>query len=108
MQTLLDANMYIYYVFAIKPSADSVDKTPWQKHEAQVHTVLQPWDEEETTSLYRLSGVKWGTQYLGLDGVDADPTVIGSNTMNIGQPASFYAFEVRPIIPLDGVHIMLI
>lgn len=86
--------MYIYFHYAHKPSWYSVDDSPYVKHEAQLHMVLKSWDEAEATSLYRLSGDEWDTQYLAIDGTDADATVIGSNTMHIGQPARFMAFEV--------------
>ena len=86
--------MYIYFKYAHKASANSVDEVPYVKHEAQLHRVLLPWKEDEATSSYRLSGVAWNTQYLALDSTDASATVIGSNTMHIGQPARFMAFEV--------------
>lgn len=86
--------MYIYFRYAHKPSWYSVDDAPYVEHEAQLHMVLEPWDEAEATSVYRLTGEEWNTEYLAVDGTDADATVIGSNTMRIGQPARLMAFEV--------------
>ena len=88
--------MYIHFHYAHKASYSSVNDVPYVKHEAQLHMVLEPWDEAEATSLYRLSTPQqpWNTQYLALGGTDADATVIGSNTMHIMQPSRFMAFEV--------------
>lgn len=94
LQTLVDATMYIHFHYAHKASYSTEDSVPYVEHKAQVHMVLKPWDEAEATSLYRLSGEEWNTQYLALDGTDADASAIGSNTMRIMQPPRFMAFEV--------------
>ena len=95
LQTLVDATMYIYFRYAYKPGFYSSDDSPYVKHEAQLHMVLLPWNETEATSTYRLNEVAWSTQYLALDGTDANAAVIGSNTMHIGQPSRLMAFDVR-------------
>ena len=95
--------MYIYFKYAHKPSSYSLDDAPQVKHEAQLHTVLLPWDEAEATSSYRLSGVAWSTQYLALDGTDADAAVISSNTMQLAQPARLMAFDVRAMCHLATI-----
>ena len=89
--------MYIYFKYAHKASANSVDEVPYVKHEAQLHRVLLPWKEDEATSSYRLSGVAWNTQYLALDGTDASATVISSNTMHRRY------FQHAHFIPIVGV-----
>ncbi len=92
------AKMYLYYWRAHKASWLEVHQAPYFSHTLHVHQVKKEWDESQTTSLYRLTGVAWKRPYLALDGTDAAPSSIGSAIIFNSRPRGYVEFDVTEAV----------
>ena len=82
------AKMYLYFVYAHKPSWHSNENTPYIPRYLELHLVKKSWREAQATSTYRSTGVRWSSPYLRLDGSDADAAP---------QSGTVVIFPVRPV-----------
>ena len=73
-KNVASAKMYLYYIYSHKPSFMSAKRVPFIPRYLQVHLVKKPWNESQTTSTMRLSGIPWSYPWLALDGTDAETT----------------------------------
>ena len=93
------AKMYLYYVYAHKPSWHSITYTPFIPRYMEVHLVKKAWNEAQATSTKRLTGTYWSTAYLGLDGTDAEASPqSGPVTIFPYRPAGFVEFDVTDAV----------
>jgi len=90
------AKMYIWYEYAHKWSAQTVYDAPFKSRALQVHRVKQQWKESEATRFQRMSGVSWGTPWLGIDNVDAEiiPQDYQPTRIYTSRPKSYVEFDV--------------
>ena len=75
---IVSAKMYLYYVYAHKPSWHSITTTPFIPRYMQVHLVKKSWNEYQATSSKRTSSTYWSKPYLGLDNTHAEEVPLGS------------------------------
>ena len=97
------AKMYLYFAYAHKASFNTVKETPYLKHTFQVYRVLKPWKEQEATSKYRQSGLKWNSALLNI-GKDTesepqceylnDASKCSPTTLYPPRPSGFMEFDV--------------
>lgn len=89
------AKLYIYFEYAHKSSWLSIQNAPYISRPLQVHMVKKEWNEAEATSLRRLNGVNWGSQWLGLNNVDAEALPQDTATIIYARrPKGFVEFDV--------------
>jgi len=89
------AKMYVYFLYAHKPSSQSVQSVPYISRTIRVYQVKQPWNEAQATSVNRLSNTPWEGEYLALDGSDAGPHTMGSETIFTNRPEEdFVEFDI--------------
>ena len=64
--------------------------------------VRQEWSETQATSAYRLTGQRWSTPYLALDGRDADPNGL------LWKPVTVYTWRsVFENYRFAGLHLCI-
>ncbi|XP_078371252.1 uncharacterized protein LOC144654885 [Oculina patagonica] len=92
------AKMYLYYVYAHKPSWHPIATTPFIPRNMQTHLVKKYWSETQATSSKRYSSATWSTQWLGLDGTDAEAVPQDWNPVTIypARPRGFVEFDITP------------
>ncbi len=87
------AKMYLYYVYAHKPSGHSITMTPYIPRYMQAHLVKKYWNEGQATRTKRTSILNWSSPWLGLDGTDAEAIPQDWNPVTIfPHPGSFSRF----------------
>ena len=92
-QVIKSAKMYLYYLNVPRSAFQSISEAPFIPHRLVVHQVKRSWSDRAATSRRRFFGViglyrhDWQTEYLGLDGTDADP---------LPQALSVPIFPFRP------------
>ena len=92
---VISAKMYLHYEYSHKASGSSIESVPFISRNLQVHLVKKPWVESQTTSTLRLHGVPWSSQWLALDGTDAEATPQqGTVTIFPVRPKGFVEFDV--------------
>ena len=92
---VISAKMYLYYEYSHKASFNSIKSVPFIPRYLQVHLVKKQWDESQTTSTMRLRGISWSSQWLALDGTDAEATPQqGTVTIFPVRPKGFVEFDV--------------
>ena len=92
---IYSAKMYLYYVYAHKPSWHSVTKTPFIPRYLQVHLVKKSWREDQATRRLRFKGAPWSSEWLRLDGTDAEAAPqCGTVTFFPLRPRGFMEFDV--------------
>ncbi|KAL9971804.1 hypothetical protein ACROYT_G018012 [Oculina patagonica] len=93
---ILSAKMYLYYVYAHKASWHSITQTPYIPRYMQAHLVKKSWVESQATSSKRSSSANWSTQWLGLDGTDAEAIPQDWNPVTIfpARPRGFVEFDI--------------
>ena len=92
---VISAKMYLHYEYSHKASGSSIESVPFISRNLQVHLVKKPWAESQTTSTLRLQGVAWSSQWLALDGTDAEATPQqGTVTIFPYRPKGFVEFDV--------------
>ena len=92
---VISAKMYLYYEYSHKASFMSTKNVPFIPRYLRVHLVKKPWVESQTTSTMRLRGVPWSSQWLALDGTDAEATPQqGIVTIFPYRPQGFVEFDV--------------
>jgi len=96
IENLRWAKMYIWYEYSHKWSAQSVYDAPFTSRPLEVHRVNQEWKESEATKFNRMSGVNWGTPWLGIDNVDAEiiPQDYQPTWIYTSRPQSYVEFDV--------------
>ena len=82
------AKMYLYFVYAHKPSWHSPETTPYIPRYLELYLVKKSWRDAQATSTHRLTGVPWSSPWLSLDGTDADAAP---------QCGTVVIFPARPI-----------
>ncbi|XP_078371189.1 uncharacterized protein LOC144654843 [Oculina patagonica] len=92
------AKMYLYYVYAHKPSWHPITMTPFIPRYMQTHLVKKSWVESQATSTKRYSSATWSTPWLGLDGTDAEAVPQDWNPVTIypARPQGFVEFDITP------------
>ena len=97
---VVSAKMYLYYVYAHKPSWHPITRTPFVPRYIQVHLVKKSWNEHQATSSKRSSYTYWSTRYLGLDNNDAEANPQDENPVVIFpyRPRGFVEFDVTKAI----------
>ncbi|XP_078371244.1 uncharacterized protein LOC144654881 [Oculina patagonica] len=94
------AKMYLYYVYAHKPSWHPITTTPYIPRYMQAHLVKKSWVESQATSTKRSSSANWSSPWLGLDGTDAEAIPQDWNPVTIfPHPGSFSRFVEFDITP---------
>jgi len=89
------AKMYLYYEYAHKASFDTIKETPFIPRYMELYLVRKSWNEAQATSTKRFGGYSWSSQYLGLDGTDAEQTPQpGKVTIFPHRPKGFVEFDV--------------
>ena len=92
---VISAKMYLHYEYSHKASGSSIKSVPFIPRHLRVHLVKKPWLEYQTTSTLRLHGVAWSSQWLALDGTDAEATPQqGTVTIFPVRPKGFVEFDV--------------
>ena len=92
---VISAKMYLYYEYSHKASGSSIKSVPFIPRHLRVHLVKKPWVESQTTSTLRLRGIAWSSQWLALDGTDAETTTQGGTVTIFPQrPKGFVEFDV--------------
>ena len=92
---IYSAKMYLYYEYAHKASSYSVREVPFIPRYLKTYLVKKPWIEYQTTSTWRLSGIRWSSAWLGLDGTDAEATPQwGTVTISSDSRKGFVEFDV--------------
>ncbi|XP_057311009.1 uncharacterized protein LOC130648899 [Hydractinia symbiolongicarpus] len=94
-QKIKFAKMYLYYVYAHKASFHSVRRTPFFSHNIVIHRVLKPWNERQTTSLYRVGKIRWYSQYLNLQKDATSAIQYPITRLNSGRPSGWMEFDVK-------------
>ncbi|CAH3120819.1 unnamed protein product [Pocillopora meandrina] len=92
---VVSAKMYLYYVYAHKPSWHPITRTPFVPRYMQVHLVKKSWNEHQATSSKRSSSTYWSKQYLGLDNTDAE-----ANPQDV-NPVDIFPYRPRGIVEFD-------
>ena len=103
---IYSAKMYLYYVYAHKASWHSLKQTPFIPRYLQVHLVKKSWSESQATRRWRFSGVPWSSEWLRLDGTDAEAAPqSGTVTLFPFRPRGFVEFDVTNAVKSwrDGV-----
>ena len=72
----------------------SDEEVPYIPRPLQVNQIRKYWNENTATRDYRQSGVKWSIPYLGLDGSDANASVLDVVTVYTGRPAGHMEFDI--------------
>jgi len=89
------AKMYVYFEYAHKASWQSIQTAPYTSRPLEVHMVKKEWNEDEATSVIRMNGLSWGSQWLGLDDVDAEALPQDTATVIYARrPKGFVEFDV--------------
>ena len=88
------AKMYLYFWYSHKASFMSDEEVPYIPRPLQVNQIRKYWNENTATRDYRQSGVKWSIPYLGLDGSDANASVLDVVTVYTGRPAGHMEFDI--------------
>lgn len=90
------AKMYLYYVYAHKPSWHSIRRTPFIPRYLEVHMVKKQWKESQATRTRRLSSSYWSVPWLALDGRDAEvpPQERSPVTIFPWRPRGFVEFDI--------------
>ena len=93
------AKMYLYYVYAHKASWHSIKTTPFIPRYLEVRLVKKYWREAQATSLYRYRGSRWSSQWLSLDGRDAEASPQrGMVTIFPVRPRGFVEFDITDAV----------
>ena len=93
------AKMYLYYVYAHKASWHSIKTTPFIPRYLEVRLVKKYWREAQATSLYRYRGSRWSSQWLSLDGRDAEASPQrGIVTIFPNRPRGFVEFDITDAV----------
>ena len=90
------AKMYLYYVYAHKPSWHSITYTPFIPRFMEVHLVKKSWKESQATRSKRLSYAYWSSPWLGLDNTDAELVPQHQTPVTIFplRPRGFVEFDI--------------
>ena len=89
------AKMYLYYVYAHKASWHSITTTPFIPRYLEARLVKKYWSEAQATSLYRFGRYRWSSQWLSLDGRDAEASPQrGIVTIFPHRPRGFVEFDI--------------
>ena len=92
------AKMYLYFAYAHKASFMSAKLVPYLGHTFRVYRVLKPWKEQEATSEYRQSGLKWGSTLLNIgNDAESEPQCeyqCSPTTLYPPRPSGFMEFDV--------------
>ena len=92
---IYSAKMYLYYVYAHKASWHSLKQTPFIPRYLQVHLVKKSWREDQATRRWRFKGARWSSEWLRLDGTDAEAAPqCGTVTFFPLRPSGFMEFDV--------------
>ena len=93
------AKMYLYYVYSHKPSWHSVTTTPFIPRYLEARLVKKFWREAQATSLYRYRGSRWSSQWLSLDGRDAEASPQrGMVTIFPTRPRGFVELDITDAV----------
>ena len=93
------AKMYLYYVYAHKPSWHSITTTPFIPRYLEARVVKKYWKEAEATSMYRYRHYIWSSQWLSLDGRDAEASPQrGMVTIFPNRPRGFVEFDITDAV----------
>ncbi|XP_065906878.1 uncharacterized protein [Dysidea avara] len=93
------ATMYLYYQYSHKASFQTDAQAPFITRTIQAHRVLKSWKETEATSTKRDYTEYWGTQWLGLDDIDAESSSTGGQTtIHYGQQKGFVGIDVTSAV----------
>ena len=93
------AKMYLYYVYAHKASWHSIKTSPFIPRYLEVRLVKKYWREAQATSLYRYRGSRWSSQWLSLDGRDAEASPQrGMVTIFPVRPRGFVEFDITDAV----------
>ena len=89
------AKLYLYYVYAHKASWHSHKMTPFIPRYMEVYMVRKSWSETQATSRWRFRGVPWSSDWLRLDGTDADAAPQSAPVVIFpARPRGFVEFDV--------------
>ena len=92
------ATMYLYYQYSHKASFYTDAQVPFITRTIQAHRVLKSWKETQATSTKRYSGVNWGTQWLGLNNIDAKSVSTGHTTIHPTTKRGFVGIDVTSAV----------
>lgn len=106
------AKMYLYYLNVPRSAFQSISDAPFIPRYLQVDQVKKHWNETQATSRRQFLGVglaqfyrnDWQTEYLGLDGTDADPLPQGVSVPIFPfRPAGWVEFDItREVVSWKG------
>ena len=88
------AKMYLYFWYSHKASFMSDRSVPYIPRPLQVNQIRKYWNERSATRDNSQPGVKWNTPYLGLDGSDAERSVLDTVTVYTGRPTGHMEFDI--------------
>ena len=93
------AHMYLYYLYAHKPSWHSIKFTPFIPRYLEVRLVKKFWKETGATTRYRYGRYSWSSQWLSLDGRDAEASPQrGMVTIFPNRPRGFVELDITDAV----------
>ena len=93
------AQMYLYYVYAHKASWHSIKNTPFIPRYLEVRLVKKYWNEARATTIYRYGHYRWSSQWLSLDGRDAEASPQrGMVTIFPNRPRGFVELDITDAV----------
>lgn len=95
---VISAKMYLYLVYSHKATFQTVTEAPYISRTLQVHLVEKEWVAMEATSTHRRRDSTWGTPYLGLDNIDAQPEPIDIVTIAPSRPSGWVEFDIMEAV----------
>lgn len=111
-RVIKSAKMYLYYLNVPRSAFQSISDAPFIPRYLQVDQVKKHWNETQATSRRQFLGVglaqfyrnDWQTEYLGLDGTDADPLPQGVSVPIFPfRPAGWVEFDItREVVSWKG------
>lgn len=87
---LESATMQLYYKGAVPSTAVT--------HQIKVHIIKKPWVESQATSTHRTSGQRWGTNYVGTDGIDAFQQHIDDVQISTSVAGGYMNFDIKTAV----------
>lgn len=111
-RVIKSAKMYLYYLNVPRSAFQSISDAPFNPRYLQVDQVKKHWNETQASSRRQFLGVglaqfyrnDWQTEYLGLDGTDADPLPQGVSVPIFPfRPAGWVEFDItREVVSWKG------